>query len=135
MPDTETSVGSSGGTQQLQLTPGDPRVVYGEHVLFLPPQSLTLLQLLAEKPGRIVGRAILARILGRNGIPLSDASVTAQVHRLRAQLAPGGLTIRTVRSVGYVLEVRRRGIGHAIAILLRRSLVRSAHENRRAHEE
>jgi DNA-binding response OmpR family regulator len=90
----------------LVLTPGDPRVVVGGSVIYLPPQNLVLLQLLAEQPGRVVSAATLARGLTRARAPLSVAAVAVHVHHLRARLRPSGLSIRTVRRSGYVLEVR-----------------------------
>ena len=90
----------------LVLTPGDPRVVVGGSVFYLSPQNLVLLQLLAERPGRVVSTATLARGLTRARAPLSVAAVAVHVHHLRARLRPSGLSIRTVRRSGYLLEVR-----------------------------
>ena len=88
----------------LVLTPGDPRVVVGDTVLYLSRQSLTLLQLLAEEPGRVVSTATLAKGLTRARTPLTDAAVAVHVYHLRAQLRPTGLSIRTIRRSGYLLE-------------------------------
>jgi two-component system, OmpR family, response regulator len=90
----------------LVLTPGDPRVVVGGAVLYLSPQTLALLQLLAEQPGRVVSTATLARSLTRARTPLTDAAVAVHVYNLRARLRPSGLSIRTIRRSGYLLEVR-----------------------------
>jgi DNA-binding response OmpR family regulator len=53
--------------------------------------------------GQLVSTATLAKHLG-HGRPLIDTTVAVYVHRLRARLAPAGLTIRVLRGFGYTLE-------------------------------
>jgi len=88
----------------MVLTPGDPRLLVGGHVLFLSRPELTLLTILAEQDGRAVSTASLAKSMGRGGNPLSRNGVAVRVHRLRMRLEPERLYIRTVRGFGYLLS-------------------------------
>jgi two-component system OmpR family response regulator len=87
----------------LVFTPGDPRVRIGTEPVVLRAQELALLELLTRHMGQLVSTATLAKHLG-HGRPLIDTTVAVYVHRLRARLAPAGLTIRVLRGFGYTLE-------------------------------
>jgi two-component system, OmpR family, response regulator len=87
----------------LVFTPGDPRVRIGTDAVVLRAQELALLELLTRHMGQLVSTATLAKHLG-HGRPLIDTTVAVYVHRLRARLAPAGLTIRVLRGFGYTLE-------------------------------
>ncbi|HEY4772195.1 MAG TPA: winged helix-turn-helix domain-containing protein [Steroidobacteraceae bacterium] len=88
---------------ELVFTPGDPRVRVGSESIVLRAQELALLELLTRHMGQLVSTATLAKHLG-HGRPLIDTTVAVYVHRLRARLAPAGLTIRVLRGFGYTLE-------------------------------
>ncbi len=90
---------------QLILTPGDPRVLVGDHQVVLRAQELALLELLVQQEGRFVNATAVARHLTRGRRALSESSVSVHIHRLRMRLAPVGLAIRTLRGFGYTLEV------------------------------
>ena len=87
----------------LVFTPGDPRVRVANQSVVLRAQELALLELLTRHMGQLVSTATLAKHLG-HGRPLIDTTVAVYVHRLRARLAPAGLTIRVLRGFGYTLE-------------------------------
>lgn len=86
----------------------------GDHWVALPPIEQRLATALIERPSAVVSREALARA----GWPDETATRNAlDVHmlRLRRRIEPLGLSIRTVRSRGYVLDVKppvtEQGIG------------------------
>jgi len=89
----------------LVLTPGEPRVMLGGVAVDLPASEFALLEALATRAGRVVRREDLADRLGRGAEPPSDTAIEVCVHRLRRRLGPLGLTVRTLRGFGYLLEI------------------------------
>ncbi len=95
----------------LTITPGLPRVVLDGLQIDLPAGEFALLEVLAQRSGRIVRREEIANRLTRNGEPPSDAAIDICVHRLRRRLAPYKLAVRTLRGFGYLLEQTEQGCG------------------------
>jgi DNA-binding response OmpR family regulator len=89
----------------LTLTPGEPRILLGGAAVDLPASEFALLETLATRAGRVVRRDDLAGRLGRGAEPPSDTAIEVCVHRLRRRLSPFGLTVRTLRGFGYLLEI------------------------------
>ena len=89
----------------LVLTPGEPRVSLGGVAVDLPASEFALLEALAVRAGRVVRREDLADRLARGTEPPSDTAIEVCVHRLRRRLSPLGLTVRTLRGFGYLLEI------------------------------
>ena len=73
--------------------------------LALTRNEAAILAALLQLPGRIMTKAVLARRLGPEAQSATDNSVEVYVYRLRRKLADADLVIRTVRGLGYVLEV------------------------------
>ena len=92
------------GGAELVLTPGDPRITYGGRRAILRPQELALLELLAREPDRLVKTSTIAKQLAQGKKALNMTTVAVHVHRLRLRLKPIGLTVRTFRGAGCVLE-------------------------------
>ena len=88
----------------LRFTPGQPQVTVGDMTVELGPTELTLLELLARHPGRIVSKDKIAGRIARGGERPSDTAIEVSVHRLRRKLAPFGISIRALRGFGYLLE-------------------------------
>lgn len=88
----------------LRFTPGQPVVTSGDATVELAPTELTLLELLARHPGRVISKHKIAGRIARGGEHPSDAAIEVSVHRLRRKLAPFGITIRALRGFGYLLE-------------------------------
>lgn len=81
----------------------------------LPPVESRLTGALLERLGAVVSREALARSGWPNGAPGRNA-LDVHVLRLRRRLGVVGLSIRTVRSRGYLLEVsdeRQQGVQEA----------------------
>ncbi|MCW1381414.1 response regulator transcription factor [Novosphingobium sp. KCTC 2891] len=77
-----------------------------ERPIGLMPNELRLLRYLMEQPGHVFSRAQLIAALGKNDQPIDERTVDAWVSRLRRALreAGAGYPLRTVRSLGYVLD-------------------------------
>ena len=81
----------------------------------LPPVEARLTRALVDKFGAVVGREALARAGWPEGAPGRNA-LDVHVLRLRRRLVTVGLSIKTVRSRGYLLEpaaARRQGSSSA----------------------
>ncbi len=72
----------------------------------LMPNELRLLRYLMEQPGQVFSRTKLIAALGKHDQPIDERTVDAWVSRLRRALreAGAGQPLRTVRSLGYVLD-------------------------------
>ena len=76
---------------------------YGDRLLVLPPVEARLAGALCNRFGVVVGRDSLAASGWPDGPPGRNA-LDVHLVRLRRRLAGIGLTLRTVRSRGYLLE-------------------------------
>lgn len=72
----------------------------------LMPNEFRLLRYLMEQPGQVFSREQLIAALGKHEQPIDERTVDAWVSRLRRALrdAGAGYPLRTVRSLGYVLD-------------------------------
>ena len=76
---------------------------YGRWWVALAPADTRLMAPLVDRFGSVVGRNELAKAGWPDGLP-SRNSLDVQLGRLRRRLKGSGLTLRTVRSRGCVLE-------------------------------
>jgi len=74
--------------------------------LALMPNEFRLLRFFMERPGQVFSRTQLISALGKHAQPIDERTVDAWVSRLRRALreAGAGYPLRTVRSLGYVLD-------------------------------
>ncbi|MBX7191295.1 MAG: response regulator transcription factor [Sandaracinaceae bacterium] len=75
--------------------------------LALTTYELSLLRVLAERPGRVLGREQLMELVTGNADDAFDRSIDVHVSRLRAKLGDDPRQprlLKTVRGVGYVLS-------------------------------
>src|SRR5436190_3068101 len=79
-------------------------VELGGERLQLSARELGLLELLLQRPGRLVHKDQLVGHLCEWGEEVSDNAIEVYVHRLRKKLEPGGVRIANVRGVGYSIE-------------------------------
>lgn len=77
-----------------------------DKALVLMPNELRLLRYLMEQPGHVFSRQQLIAALGKHDQPIDERTVDAWVSRLRRALRDvgAGSPLRTVRSLGYVLD-------------------------------
>ncbi len=84
------------------------RVMRGERYVHLGPTEFRLLQFLMEKPGHVLTRELLLKSVWGGSIHVELRTVDVHIRRLRRALNEGGEDdiIRTVRSVGYALDLQ-----------------------------
>ncbi|MBM3356686.1 MAG: response regulator [Betaproteobacteria bacterium] len=101
--------GQSGGTSVLSHgaltldTAGRCATLDGE-LLDLSARELGVLEVLMLRSGRVVNKDRLAEQLYGWDEEVGANAIEVYVHRLRRKLEPGGVTIRTIRGLGYLLE-------------------------------
>ena len=95
------------GSDDLPDLDHDGVLRHGGSWVSLPPVEARLTSALVERFGAVVGREALARAGWPEGAPGRNA-LDVHVLRLRRRLATVGLSIKTVRSRGYLLEAAAR---------------------------
>ena len=70
----------------------------------LPPRERALLELMFTRAGKVVAKEAIVQSLTSLDDILSDNAIEQYISRLRRRIAPHGLTLRTVRGIGYLLE-------------------------------
>lgn len=78
-------------------------VVDGEPML-LPSREYGVLEALLLQAGRVVSKDRIAQRLAVRQEEFADNAIEVYVHRLRKRLDPLGISIRTLRGLGYLLE-------------------------------
>jgi len=73
--------------------------------LSLTAREYEVLEVLAINAGRVVTKDRIAQRLASNGDALANNAIEVYVHRLRKRLEPYRVMIRTLRGLGYLLEV------------------------------
>jgi two-component system OmpR family response regulator len=101
--------GQSGGGSALSHgtltldTVGRRATLAGEP-LDLSARELGVLEVLMLRSGRVVNKDQLAEQLYGWDEEVGPNAIEVYVHRLRRKLEPAGVTIRTIRGLGYLLE-------------------------------
>lgn len=80
--------------------------VNGE-VIELSPREWELLDLLLSQRDKVVTKDDIAKTWALDRQQSGPSSIEVYIHRLRRKLEPSGLSIRTVRGLGYLLEVAK----------------------------
>jgi two-component system response regulator QseB/two-component system response regulator BasR len=75
----------------------------GGEALELSPREFQILLELAREPGEVVPKGVLAQRLAPLGDPVDFSAIEVHVSNLRRKI--GAERVRTVRGVGYMLEV------------------------------
>lgn len=73
--------------------------------LELLARELSVLKILMLHAGRVVSKEKMCERMSTPGDEVSINAVEVYVHRLRKKLEPGGVNIRTLRGLGYMLEM------------------------------
>ena len=89
----------------LQIDLGAHQVKVDGAPVELTPTEFKLLLTLAERRGRVQGRAHLLETVWEAAPDIQTRTVDMHVQRLRAKLGPAGDMIETVRGFGYRLRV------------------------------
>jgi two-component system, OmpR family, response regulator len=70
----------------------------------LPAREFEVLEELIARPGRVMSKRVLSDKLSAFDDALADNAIEAFISRLRRKLQGSGVTIRTLRGLGYLLE-------------------------------
>ncbi|HQR20659.1 MAG TPA: response regulator transcription factor [Burkholderiaceae bacterium] len=79
-------------------------------LLALTPSEWSALECLVPRLDRLVSRDDLQEAIADGGSWLTDNALEAHVSRLRTKLRGTGLALRSVRGIGYILEVEREPV-------------------------
>lgn len=106
MNDTRESAAHAISLGELTIDLAAFRARWRGKVIPLMPNEFRLLRYFVEHPGRVFTRSQLIAALGKQEPPLDERTVDVWVGRLRRALrtAGAGDPLRTVRSLGYVLD-------------------------------
>ena len=74
----------------------------------LSAREFGVLEVLATRAGRAVGKEQLLESLTGWDEDVGTNAIEVYVHRLRKKLEPGGINIRTIRGLGYLLDNSRQ---------------------------
>jgi two-component system response regulator TctD len=80
-------------------------IYHRDQVLELTPRELALLQSLIAKPGHAVSKERLFELVFPGEADVQYEAVEVVVYRLRKKLAHTGVTLVTLRGLGYLLKV------------------------------
>ncbi|MDB5850243.1 MAG: two-component system response regulator, partial [Rhodoferax sp.] len=79
-------------------------VYHRDQVLELTPRELALLQTLMAKPGHAVAKERLFELVFPGEQNVQYEAIEVVVYRLRKKLAHTGVTLMTLRGLGYLLK-------------------------------
>ncbi|NOT83636.1 MAG: response regulator [Methylococcaceae bacterium] len=88
----------------LVLDTQQHQVLAEGQILPLSARELGLLEILLLQAGKVVSKDRLAQRLAQDDEALSDNAIEIYVHRLRKRIESCGVSIRTVRGLGYLIE-------------------------------
>lgn len=88
----------------LEYDPSGRRVTIGGTAVDLSARELTVLEILLMRAGRIVSKEQLLEHLYDWGEEVTLNAIEVYVHRVRKALSASGVSIRTVRGLGYLVE-------------------------------
>ena len=80
-------------------------IYHGDDVLELTPRELSLMQTLIVKPGHAVSKEKLFELVFPGEANVQYEAVEVVVYRLRKKLAQTGVTLVTLRGLGYLLKI------------------------------
>lgn len=89
---------------KLALNTRDHQILFDGLSLHLMPREYAIMELLLLEFGKVVSKSRLAQRLSAKAGELPDNAVEVYIHRVRKRLANHGITIKTIRGLGYLLE-------------------------------
>ncbi|SFU56000.1 two component transcriptional regulator, winged helix family [Polaromonas sp. YR568] len=107
---TGPGVGTESGSSpqfvgNLRYEKDSGAIYHRDQVLELTPRELALLQSLIAKPGHAVSKERLFELVFPGETDVQYEAVEVVVYRLRKKLAHTGVTLVTLRGLGYLLKV------------------------------
>jgi DNA-binding response OmpR family regulator len=95
------------GALRFDLT--GKHALVGDEPVVLTVRELAILELLVEHAGKVVAKDALFRAVFPSETDAAPNALEVRVSRLRHKLGPAGVTVRSVRGVGYRLEETHAG--------------------------
>lgn len=89
---------------RLALNTRDNQVLLDGLPLPLFPREYAVMELLLLEAGKVVSKSRLAQRLSPKARALPDNAVEVYIHRVRKRLESYGITIKTIRGLGYLLD-------------------------------
>jgi two-component system OmpR family response regulator len=83
------------------------KALVNDEVIELSPREWELLDLLLAQRDKVVTKDDIAKAWTLDRQQSGPSSIEVYIHRLRRKLEPSGLSIRTVRGLGYLLEAAK----------------------------
>jgi two-component system, OmpR family, response regulator len=83
------------------------RAAIGGKPIDLSQREYSILEFLFSNVGAIVGKDKIASAVASWDEQISPNAIEVQISRLRTKLEPAGISIRTIRGLGYLVEVPR----------------------------
>jgi two-component system OmpR family response regulator len=88
----------------LQLDPLSRRATAGGQVVELSVREWAVLEYLMQQASRVVSKQQIIDAILPSGEEVTLNAVEVYVSRIRSKIASGGVTIKTIRGFGYLLE-------------------------------
>jgi len=81
-------------------------VLVDGRIQLFSPRDLSILEVLLERQGRVVSKAVIAERIAKDGASVKDNAIEVYVHRLRKSLEQRGadVLIETVKGLGYTIK-------------------------------
>lgn len=97
--DTEISFGP------IRFDVGSRSVSVNEQQLEFSAREIAVLEMLLQKPGKVISKEQLMDHMYGWDNEVSPNAVEVFIHRIRKRLEPYGIGVRTMRGLGYLLEM------------------------------
>lgn len=89
---------------RLMLNTRDNQILLDGKPFMLSPREYAILEILLLHAGKVVGKDRFAHRLTSESEALADNAIEVYIHRVRKRIEPYGLSIKTARGLGYMLE-------------------------------
>lgn len=89
---------------RLVLNTRDNQVMIDGKPFLLSPRENAVLEILLLHAGKVVCKERFAQRLANEGDAPADNAIEVCIHRVRKRIEPYGLSIKTLRGLGYLLE-------------------------------
>jgi len=90
---------------RLALNTCENQILFDGLPLPLLPREYAIMEVLLLEAGKVVSKNRLAQRLAPKTGAIPDTAVEVYVHRLRKRIEDYGITIKTLRGLGYMLDV------------------------------
>jgi two-component system, OmpR family, response regulator len=90
---------------RLTLETKNNQILVDNNPMLLSPREYGVLEILLIQAGKIVCKDRLAKRLTSDDDALADNAIEVYIHRVRKRVKPYGISIRTLRGLGYMLEL------------------------------